>query len=133
MSEQIPSEARHLIEGKNFAHVATVNEDGSPQVSPVWVEAENGTVSFNTAEGRVKPKNIRRDPRVSLSIHNEENPYENILVRGRAEIVDEDADEQADRLAKKYLDEDKYPFRQPGEVRVKVKVTPEKVAYTPSS
>jgi PPOX class probable F420-dependent enzyme len=128
---EIPAEARHLFEGKNFAHVATVNPDGSPQVSPVWIGIDGDTVTFNTAEGRVKPKNLRNDPRIAISIAGEENPYENILVQGRVvEITQDGADEDIDALAKRYLGVDEYPYRQPGEVRVIVKVEPEQVQHT---
>jgi PPOX class probable F420-dependent enzyme len=127
---EIPAEARHLLGGKNFAHVATVMEDGSPQVSPVWVDSEDGLVVFNTAEGRLKPKNLRRDPRVAISITNPENPYESLLIRGRAvELTHEGADEHIDALAKRYMGVEEYPLRQPGEVRVIVKVEPERVQH----
>jgi PPOX class probable F420-dependent enzyme len=128
---KIPSEATHLFDEKNFADVATVMPDGSPQTTPVWIDREDGAVVFNTAKGRVKHRNLRRDPRVAVAVHNEDNPYEQVLVRGRAELVDEGADDHIDALAKKYLGEDEYPFRQPGEERVKVRVKPEKVSYTP--
>ncbi len=126
----IPTAAQHLLGGKNFAHVATVMEDGSPQVSPVWVDSEDGLVVFNTAEGRLKPKNLRRDPRVAISITNPENPYESLLIRGRAvELTHEGADEHIDALAKRYMGVEEYPMRQPGEVRVIVKVKPERVQH----
>lgn len=128
---RVPEQAEHLLEGENFATVSTVMEDGSPQVSTVWIDAEDGEVVFNTAEGRVKPRNIRRDPRVAISVHDEEKPYEQLLIRGEAELDHEGADEHIDFLAKKYLGKDTYPFRQPGEKRVKVRVKPEKVSYTP--
>jgi PPOX class probable F420-dependent enzyme len=128
---EIPAEARHLLEGKSFAHVATLMEDGSPQVSPVWIDYEGGLVVFNTAEGRLKPRNLRRDPRVAVSITNPENPYENLLIRGRVtEIAEEGADEHIDALAKRYLGVDEYPARQPGEVRLIVRVRPERVQHT---
>jgi PPOX class probable F420-dependent enzyme len=126
----IPAEAQHLLGGKNFAHVATVMEDGSPQVSPVWVDSEDGLVIFNTAEGRLKPKNLRRDPRVAISITNPENPYESLLIRGRAvELTHEDADAHIDALANRYMGVDEYPMRQPGEERVIVKIEPERVQH----
>jgi PPOX class probable F420-dependent enzyme len=129
---EIPVEARHLLEEKAFAHVATLMEDGSPQVSPVWIDREDDAVVFNTAAGRLKDRNLRRDPRVAISITDAENPYENLLIRGRAvEITEHDADEHIDRLAKRYLDADEYPYRQPGEVRLKVRVLPERVSHTP--
>ncbi len=126
----IPAEAQHLLGGKNFAHVATVMEDGSPQVSPVWVDSEDGLVIFNTAEGRLKPKNLRRDPRVAISITNPENPYESLLIRGRAvELTHEGADAHIDALANRYMGVDEYPMRQPGEERVIVKIEPERVQH----
>ena len=130
---EIPREARHLFTSKNFGHVGTVMPDGSPQTSPVWVDLEGPKVVFNTAKGRVKPENIGRDDRVAISVHNEENPYESILVRGTAEVTDEHAEEHIDALARRYVGEDTYPFRQEGEERVKVYVTPESVSYTPPS
>lgn len=130
---EIPANARHLLEGKQFAHVATLMEDGSPQVSPVWIGTEDGHVVFNTAEGRLKPKNLRPDPRVAISIANQENPYESLLIRGRVvEITEEGADEDIDALAKRYLDADSYPFRQPGEKRLIVRIEPQKVQHTPA-
>lgn len=122
----IPEEARHLLTDPNIAHAATLMPDGSPQVSPVWIDVDGDTVLFNTAEGRVKPKNLRRDPRVAISVADRENPYESLLIRGRVEEVTPDgADEHIDSLAKKYMGVDEYPFRQPGEVRLVVRVAPE--------
>jgi PPOX class probable F420-dependent enzyme len=127
---EIPNEATHLLKGKHFAHVATLMPDGSPQVSPVWVDVEDGQVLFNTAEGRLKPKNLRRDPRVAISIVDDENPYENVLIRGRAvELTQEGADDHIDALANRYMGVDEYPLRQPGEERVIVRIEPEKVQH----
>ncbi len=104
--------------------------DGSPQVSPVWVDVEDGQVLFNTAEGRLKPKNLRRDPRVAISIVDDENPYENVLIRGRAvELTQEGADDHVGALANRYMGVDEYPLRQPGEERVIVRIEPEKVQH----
>lgn len=129
---EIPEDAKKLLEGKNFAHVSTLMPDGSPQSSPVWIGHENGTVTFNTAKGRLKPKNLERDPRVAISVINEENPYESLLVRGKVtEITEEDADDHINALAKRYMDLDEYPFREPGEERVIVRIEPEKVNYRP--
>lgn len=127
---EIPAKAKHLLEGKTFAHVATLMEDGAPQVSPVWIDEEDGLVVFNTAEGRLKPKNLRRDPRVAISVTNPENPYESLLIRGKAtELTREGADEHIDALAKRYMEVDEYPLRQPGEERIVVRVKPEKVQH----
>lgn len=127
----IPDEARHLFEGKDFAHVATINPDGSPQVSAVWIGLDGDLITFNTAEGRVKPKNLRNDPNVAISIAGQENPYENLIVQGKVvELTNEGADDDIDALAKRYLGADSYPFRQPGEERLIVKIEPEKVNHT---
>ncbi|MBS1894120.1 MAG: PPOX class F420-dependent oxidoreductase [Actinobacteria bacterium] len=126
----IPDEAKHLFENKDFAHVATVNKDGSPQVSAVWIALDGDLVTFNTAEGRVKTNNVHRDERVAISITDQENPYENLIIQGKVvEITNDGADDDIDALAKRYLDADSYPFRQPGEERVIVKIAPEKVNH----
>ncbi len=126
----IPDEAKHLFENKEMAHVATLNADGSPQVSAVWIARDGDLITFNTAEGRVKPKNLRRDGRVAISITGEENPYENLIVQGKVvELTDDGADADIDALAKRYLGVDSYPYRQPGEERVIVKIEPQKVNH----
>jgi PPOX class probable F420-dependent enzyme len=127
----IPDEAKHLFENKEMAHVATLNADGSPQVSAVWIALDGDLVTFNTAEGRLKPKNLRRDGRVAISIADEENPYENVIIQGKViDMTNDGADDDIDALAKRYLDADSYPFRQDGEERVIVKIEPEKVNHT---
>ena len=127
----IPDEAKHLFENKDFAHVATLNSDGSPQVSAVWIGLDGDLITFNTAEGRLKAKNLQRDPNVAISIAGQENPYENLIVQGKVvELAHDGADEDIDALAKRYLDADSYPYRQPGEERVIVKIEPEKVNHT---
>jgi PPOX class probable F420-dependent enzyme len=127
----IPDEAKHLFENKDMAHVATLNADGSPQVSAVWIGLDGDLVTFNTAEGRLKPKNLRRDGRVAISIAGQENPYENLILQGKVvELTNDGADDDIDALAKRYLDADSYAFRQPGEERVIVKIEPEKVNHT---
>jgi PPOX class probable F420-dependent enzyme len=127
----IPDEAKHLFENKDFAHVATINSDGSPQVSAVWVGIDGDLVTFNTAEGRVKTNNLHDNPNVAISITDQDNPYENLIVQGKVvEMTQDGADEDIDALAKRYLDADSYPFRQPGEERVIVKIEPQKVNHT---
>jgi PPOX class probable F420-dependent enzyme len=126
----IPDEAKHLFENKDFAHVATLNRDGSPQVSAVWIGLDGDLVTFNTAEGRLKTKNLARDERVAISITNQENPYENLILQGKVvEMTQDGADEDIDALAKRYLDADSYPFRQDGEVRTIVRIEPEKIHH----
>jgi PPOX class probable F420-dependent enzyme len=121
-------QTKEIIDKKGFAHVATLMDDGSPQVTPVWVDYEGDDVYINTAEGRLKAKNLSRDPRVALSITDPDDPYRMVTVRGRAVLTDDGADEHIDSLAKKYLGKDEYPFRQEGEVRLKVRIVPETVS-----
>ena len=125
---ELSDEARDFLEGKVFAHVATLMPDGSPQVSPVWIDHDETHVIFNTAEGRYKTENLEKDGRVALSMVDPENAYRHMLVRGSvAELTHDGADEHIDAMAKKYLGQDTYPFRQPGEVRVKVLIQPESI------
>jgi PPOX class probable F420-dependent enzyme len=126
MAKNIPESHLDLFKVPAFAHLATLMEDGSPQSTPVWVEFDGKHVSFNSALGRVKDKNVRRNPRVALSISDPANPYRYVEVRGRVvEITQTGADEQIDRLSQKYLGKPKYPFGKPGEVRVSYKIAPE--------
>jgi PPOX class probable F420-dependent enzyme len=130
MSQAVEGRAKELLEDKNFCQVATLRRDGSVQVSPTWVDIEDGAPVLNTAEGRAWPSNLDRDPRVTLSVQNMENPYEYVEIRGRvAERTHDGADEHIDRLAKKYLGQDEYPYRQPGEQRVIIRVAPEHVVH----
>jgi PPOX class probable F420-dependent enzyme len=123
----IPDSHLDLFKKKAFAHLATVMPDGKPQVTPVWVDYDGRYVIINTAEGRLKDKNMQRDGRIALSIADPDNPYRYLEVRGHiAERTKNGADAHIDAMAKKYLGQDKYPFRQPGEVRVLYKVTPER-------
>ena len=114
---------------KAFASLSTLMNDGSPQVTPVWFDYDGKHVRVNSALGRVKDKNIRRDPRVSLSIQDPENPYRYLEIRGKVvDITQNGADDHIDSLAQKYLGQAKYPFRQPGEVRVVYKIEPTKLS-----
>jgi PPOX class probable F420-dependent enzyme len=121
-----------LFEVKNLAFFATLMKDGSPQVTPTWVDIDknNNTILVNTAKGRIKHRNISRDPRVAVSVVDSSNPYDMVTVRGRVieQINGKDADDHIDKLAKKYLDQLKYPNRRPGEERVLLKIKPEIVA-----
>jgi PPOX class probable F420-dependent enzyme len=124
----LPANVRDIFDKKAFAHLATVGADGSPQVTPVWVDFDGQHIRINTARGRVKARNLERNPRVALAVQDPDNPYRYVQVRGRvAEMTEQGADEHIDALAKKYLGKDKYPNRRPGEVRVTVKITPEKI------
>ena len=128
MSQSIPDKYRDLFTKRAFASLATIMPDGSAQVTPVWVDLEGDLVLVNTARGRQKDKNMRRDPRVAMAIIDPENPYRYLEIRGRvAEITEEGADPHIDKMAKKYLGADKYPYRQPSETRVIFKIQPERV------
>ncbi len=119
MSVRIEGRAEELLKDKNFCHVSTLRKDGSVQCAPVWVDVQDGNAVLNTAEGRAWPTNLERDPRVTLTVQNLENPYEYVEIRGRvADRSTEGADEHIDALAKKYMGVDEYPLRQPGEQRV---------------
>jgi PPOX class probable F420-dependent enzyme len=111
---------RKLFEDKNFAFLGTIMKDGSPQVTPTWADIENGNILINTAIGRIKQKNISRDPRVSLAIADQSNPYDMVTIRGKVieQISGDTAEEHIDKLAKKYIGKDKYPGRSPGEKRI---------------
>jgi len=123
MAGAIPEKYRDLFKKRAFASLGTLMPDGRPQVTPVWVDLEGDRVIFNSAKGRQKDRNVRRDPRVALAVVDPDNPYRYLEIRGRVtEITEEGADAHIDKLAKKYLDVDKYPYRQPGEVRVIYKV-----------
>lgn len=126
----ITPEVAKLLEGKNFAFVATLMNDGSPQITPTWVDLEQNTILVNTAEGRLKHKNVSRDPRVAVSVFDHNNPYNMVSIRGRViEQTRNGADEHVDKLAKKYFGVDKYPFRSPSETRVILKIKPEKIFH----
>jgi PPOX class probable F420-dependent enzyme len=128
MSVKIEGRADELLKAKNFCHVATLRADGSIHGVPVWVDVQDGQPVLNTAEGRAWPRNLERDPRVTLTVVNGENPYEYVEVRGRvAERTHEGADAHIDTMAKKYMGVDKYPLRQPGEQRVIIRVEPDHV------
>ena len=128
MSAMIDGRAEELLKGKNFCHVATLRADGTVHGVPVWVDVQDGRPVLNTAEGRAWPRNLERDPRVTLTVQNMENPYEYVEIRGTvAERTHEGADEHIDAMEKKYMDKDSYPLRQPGEQRLIIRVEPEHV------
>lgn len=133
---EITEPVAKLIEDKNFAFFATLMKNGSPQITPVWVDLEKNTntILINTAEGRLKQENVARDPRIAISVTNHNNPYEMVTIRGRVtEQVTEGANEHIDKLAKKYLNLDKYPFMSPKEKRVILKIKPDKIHYQKQS
>ncbi len=129
MAATIPQQFQDLLTKKAFAHLGTIMPDGSPQVTPVWFDFDGNHVRVNSAKGRVKDKNMRRNAQVALAIQDPENPYRYLGVRGRVvEITENGADAHIDSLAKKYLGQDRYPNRKPGEIRVIYRIRPERIS-----
>lgn len=128
MNLKVEGRGAELLEAKNFCNVSTIRSDGTVHGVPVWVDVQDGQPVLNTAEGRAWPRNLERDPRLTLTVQNMDNPYEYLEVRGRvAERTHEGADEHIDKLAKKYMDVDEYPLRKAGEQRVIIRVEPDYV------
>ncbi len=124
---KIPEKFLDLFDKKAFGSLGTLMPDGSPQVTPVWVDREGETVLVNTAKGRQKDKNIQRDPRVAVTLIDPENPYRYLEIRGRVvEATENGAKDHIDKMAKKYLGLDKYPKAQPGEQRLLLRIRPER-------
>ncbi|MDE1855918.1 MAG: PPOX class F420-dependent oxidoreductase [Candidatus Micrarchaeota archaeon] len=125
---KLSEEVKKLIEGKNFAHIATLMKDGSPQVTTVWIDHDGDHILINTAEGRVKERNLRRDPRVALSITDASNNYMGAWIRGKVvKMTTEGAEEHIDKMAKKYTGADKYKRYAPNEKRVLLVIDAEHV------
>lgn len=126
----IPEQYLDLFQKRAFANLVTLMPDGSPQVTPVWCDYDGEHVVINSAKGRQKDRNMRREPRVALSLLDPVNPYRYLEVRGTVrEITEEGAAEHIDKMAKKYLNRDKYPYAKPGEVRVLYKIKPEHTSF----
>jgi PPOX class probable F420-dependent enzyme len=125
----LSAEARKIFEDKNFAFVATLNKDGSPQVTPTWVDTDGRNIMVNINTSRVKFANLKRDPRIAVAIVNMANPYKAFIIRGRVVSMEEgkNAEDHIDKMAKKYIGQEKYPFRGPNEHRVLVTIEPKKV------
>ena len=125
MATKLSQQAMKMIEGRNFGHIGTLLPDGSPHVTPVWIDREADLVLLNTAMGRVKQKNTLRDQRVSISILDQDNPYDRIVIQGRVvSQTNEGAEAHIDKLAKKYTGANKYQRSSPAERRVIIKVEP---------
>jgi PPOX class probable F420-dependent enzyme len=120
---------QELLNNPNYATVATMNRDGSIHQTLVWINAEGDQVAVNSAVGRLWPSNLDRDPRVSVVVQENDNPYHFLEIRGTATGTLDGADEHIDALAKKYTGEDKYPYRRPGEQRIRYTIRPEHVRY----
>ena len=126
------SKAEALLNGKNLVFLATIMADGSPQVTPVWGDFEDSHIRINTAEGRLKHKNILRDPRVAVSVVDSKNPLDMTSIRGKVvEIIPDYDYKHADSLTKQYMDKETYPFKRPNEKRIILKIKPEKIFVLP--
>ena len=126
------SKVINLLNGKNLVFIATIMKDGSPQVSPVWANLEDEHIMVNTAEGRIKHKNVLRDPRIALSIVDSNNPLDMTSIKGTViEIIPDYDYIHANKLTKKYLGKEKYPFRRENEKRIIFKIKPEKIFVLP--
>ena len=121
-------EVREFLATRCYVHLATLMADGSPQVSPVWAETDGDLIVVNSAAGRVKDRNIKRDARVALSATHPEDPFKALMIRGRVvKVTEEGAEDGIDRLARKYIGGERYEWRRPGEVRVAYYIQPETV------
>jgi PPOX class probable F420-dependent enzyme len=127
--KQIPESHADILDKPAFAHLSTLMPDGSPQASAVWIDTDGPLIVVNSAEGRLKDRNMRRDPRVAISVTDPDNPYRSLMIRGRVvKITNEGADAHIDKMANKYMGVDEYPFRSSNEVRVMYYIQPERVA-----
>jgi PPOX class probable F420-dependent enzyme len=127
MSQLTEQQRKFIAENPYVGTVTTLRHDGSPHNTVVWVDAEDGIVTFNTAVGRAKERHLREDPRAAITVVHPENSSQWVSISGPAELTTAGADEQIDHLAKKYLGQDEYPWRNPADQRIKIRITPEKV------
>jgi len=126
---KLTAKQAQLFLGKNFGAVATIRADGTPHVTPVWIDYDGEHVVFNTATGRAKWHHMLRDPRVTIEVYAQDNPYEYVTVTGTAELIEgEEADRHIDKLSEKYTGNPKFQSHRPGQRRVIVRVTPERVS-----
>jgi PPOX class probable F420-dependent enzyme len=128
MPVKIPQSLRKVLEDKAYGHVATFNAQGKPELTMVWMDVEGDELIFNTAEGRRKPDNIRRNPRVIVSVQDRNNPQSYAVFHGKGRISEAGADEHIDKLAKRFLGVDKYPARQPNEKRLIVRIGVDRIS-----
>jgi PPOX class probable F420-dependent enzyme len=131
MSTLSDPQVQALLEKPNYATISTLNKDGSMHSTVIWISGENGMVAVNSAVGRLWPTNLQRDPHTAIVVQENGNPYHFVEIRGTVTETAEgpEADEHIDALAKKYIDEDKYPYRGPDERRIKFTIAPEHVRF----
>ena len=127
MPVTLPQSVKKLLTDKAYGHVVTSNGEGKPQVTMVWMDVDGDEVVFNTAEGRRKTQNLRKDPRIIVSVQDRTDPQAYAVFHGKARITETGADENIDKLAKRFMGVDKYPFRQPGEKRVLVRISVDRI------
>ena len=129
---QMTEQVSKILSDKNFAFLGTLMKDGRPHVTPVWVDLDNDHILINTAEGRIKHKNLTRDPRVSISLIDKNNPYSMVTIQGTVvDQIKEGADDHIDKLARKYLKAEKYPGHSPSVKRIIIKIKPDRIFYLP--
>src|SRR3954453_17583467 len=128
MPVNIPQSLKTMLEDKAYGHVITFNAQGKPEITMVWIDVEGDEVLFNTAEGRRKPDNIRRDPRVIVSVQDRNNPQSYAVFHGQGRVTDAGADEQIDKLANRFLGVEKYPYRQPNEKRLIIRISVDRIS-----
>ena len=128
MAVKIPESLRTMLEDKAYGHVVTFNARGNPEVTMVWMDVEGDELLFKTAEGRRKPDNIRRDPRVIVSVQDRKNPQAYAVFHGKGRVTDAGADDHIDKLAKRFLGADKYPYRRPTEKRLIVRIAVDRIS-----
>jgi PPOX class probable F420-dependent enzyme len=129
MSKLTDPEVKQLLDAPNYAIVSTLNEDGSILSTVVWLSADDSEIAINSAKGRRWPANLERDPNVTVLVYENGNPYNYVEIRGNASATTDGADEHIDALTKKYIDQDEYPYRQPGEQRIKFRIAPTHVRH----
>ena len=127
MAIPLPQSVKKLLQDKAYGHVVTYNDKGSAQLTMVWMDVDGDDVVFNTSEGRRKSQNLRRDPRIIVSVQDRNDPQAHAVFYGKARVTDAGADEHIDKLAKRFLGADKYPFRQPGEKRLIVRISVDRI------
>jgi PPOX class probable F420-dependent enzyme len=127
MAITLPQSVKKLLQDKAYGHVVTFNTNGNPQVTMVWMDVDGDEVLFNTAEGRKKALNLRNNPRIVVSVQDRNDPQAYAVFHGKARVTEAGADEHIDKLAKRFLNADKYPFRQPGEKRLMVRISVDRI------
>jgi len=127
MPVTLPHSVKKLLQDKAYGHVVTFNAQGKPQLTMVWMDVDGDEVTFNTAEGRNKPQNLRRDPRIIVSVQDRNDSQAYAVFHGKARITETGADDHIDKLAKRFLNADKYPFRRPGEKRLIVRISVDRI------